>query len=45
MKPRGIYTRARVQEDVGKIVELYRLSGRISATVTPKLVQLDQNRV
>ncbi|WP_372707261.1 outer membrane protein assembly factor BamA [Brevundimonas sp.] len=45
LKPRGIYTRARVQEDVGKIVELYRLSGRISATVTPKLVQLEQNRV
>ncbi|MBU1384302.1 MAG: outer membrane protein assembly factor BamA [Alphaproteobacteria bacterium] len=45
LAPRGIYTRARVQEDVGKIVELYRLSGRISATVTPKLVQLEQNRV
>lgn len=45
LKPRGIYTRARIQEDVGKIVELYRLSGRISATVTPKIVQLDQNRV
>lgn len=45
LAPRGIYTRARVQEDVGKIIELYRLSGRISATVTPKLVQLDQNRV
>lgn len=45
LKPRGIYTRAHVQEDVGKIVELYRLSGHISATVTPKLVQLEQNRV
>ncbi|MGQ3112699.1 MAG: outer membrane protein assembly factor BamA [Brevundimonas sp.] len=45
LAPRGIYTRAKVQEDVGKIIELYRLSGRISATVTPKLVQLDQNRV
>ncbi|MGV9006091.1 MAG: outer membrane protein assembly factor BamA [Brevundimonas sp.] len=45
IQPRGIYTRARIQEDVGKIVELYRLSGRISATVTPKLVQLEQNRV
>lgn len=43
--PRGIYTRARVQEDVGSIIELYRLGGRISATVTPKLVQLEQNRV
>lgn len=45
LKPRGIYTRARIQEDVGKIVELYRLSGRIGATVTPKIVQLEQNRV
>ena len=45
LRPRRIYTRARIQEDVGKIVELYRLSGRISATVTPKIVQLDQNRV
>lgn len=45
LRPRGIYTRARIQEDVGKIVELYRLSGRISATVTPKIVQLEQNRV
>lgn len=43
--PRGIYTRSRVQEDVGSIIELYRLGGRISATVTPKLVQLEQNRV
>ena len=45
IKPRGIYTRAKIQEDVGAIVELYRLQGRISATVTPKLVQLEQNRV
>ena len=45
LRPRGIYTRAKVQEDVGSIVELYRLQGRISATVTPKLVQLEQNRV
>jgi outer membrane protein insertion porin family len=45
LRPRGIYTRARIQEDVGKIVELYRLSGRIGATVTPKIVQLEQNRV
>jgi len=45
ISPRGIYTRARVQDDVGKIVELYRLSGRISATVSPQIVQLDQNRV
>lgn len=45
IRPRGIYTQARVQRDVQAIVELYRLSGRISATVTPKLVELDQDRV
>lgn len=45
IRPRGVYTPSRVQDDVQSIVELYRLSGRISATVTPKLVQLEQNRV
>lgn len=45
IRPRGIYTPARVQEDVQSIIELYRLSGRISATVTPKLVELEQNRI
>lgn len=45
VRPRGVYTRARVQAEVQRIVELYRRAGRISATVTPKLVQLEQNRV
>ncbi|HEV2365031.1 MAG TPA: outer membrane protein assembly factor BamA [Caulobacteraceae bacterium] len=45
VRPRGIFTRARVQEDVERIVELYRREGRISATVTPKIVQLPQRRV
>ncbi|MBW8318315.1 MAG: outer membrane protein assembly factor BamA, partial [Rhizobium sp.] len=34
VRPRGIFTRAKVQQDVQRIVELYRRSGRISATVT-----------
>jgi outer membrane protein insertion porin family len=45
VRPRGIFTRARVEQDVQRIVELYRRSGRISATVTPKIVQLPQKRV
>ena len=45
IRPRGIFTRAKVEEDVGRIVELYRRSGRISATVTPKIVELPQKRV
>ncbi len=45
VRPRGIFTRARVQQDVQRIVELYRRSGRISANVTPQIVQLPQKRV
>jgi outer membrane protein insertion porin family len=45
VRPRGIFTRSRVQQDVQRIVELYRRSGRISATVTPKIVELPQKRI
>ncbi len=45
IRPRGIFTKAKVQEDVQRIVELYRKSGRISAVVTPKIVELPQKRV
>ncbi len=43
--PRGIFTKSHVLADVQRIVELYRRSGRISATVTPKIVELPQKRV
>jgi len=45
LKPRVVYTRAKVQSDVTRIVELYRRGGRFSATVEPKIIQLPQNRV
>ncbi len=45
IRPRGVFTRAKVEEDVGRIVELYRRAGRISATVTPKIIELPQRRV
>jgi outer membrane protein insertion porin family len=45
IRPRGIFTRAKVQADVQRVIELYRRSGRISATVTPKVVELPQKRV
>jgi len=45
LRPRAIFTRARTQQDVQRIVELYRRSGRISAVVTPKVVELPQKRV
>ncbi|MEM7458170.1 MAG: outer membrane protein assembly factor BamA [Pseudomonadota bacterium] len=43
--PRGIFTAARVQADVQRILELYRQAGRFSATVEPQYKPLDQNRV
>jgi outer membrane protein insertion porin family len=45
VRPRGIFTKSKVQTDVGRIIELYRRSGRISATVTPQIIQLPQKRV
>ncbi|HET9159092.1 MAG TPA: outer membrane protein assembly factor BamA, partial [Caulobacteraceae bacterium] len=45
VRPRGIFTPAKVQQDVQRIIELYRRSGRISATITPKIVELPQKRV
>ncbi|HZC16557.1 MAG TPA: outer membrane protein assembly factor BamA [Caulobacteraceae bacterium] len=45
VRPRGIYTKAKVEADVQRIVELYRRSGRISVSVTPQIVALPQKRV
>ena len=45
VRPRGIFTRAKAQGDVGRILELYRRQGRISATVEPQIVELPQKRV
>lgn len=44
-RPRVVFTRAKVQADVKRILELYRRSGRFNATVDPKIIQLEQNRV
>ncbi len=43
--PRQIFTRSKVRADVERIIELYKRQGRFAATVEPKMVQLDQNRV
>lgn len=45
LAPRQVFTRSKAAADVGRIVELYKRSGRFAAEVTPKLVQLEQNRV
>jgi outer membrane protein insertion porin family len=45
LKPRTIYTRTKIQNDVKRILDIYRRSGRYSAKVDPKIITLDQNRV
>ena len=45
LRPRVVYTRSRVQNAVGRILELYRRNGRYGATVEPKVIHLPQNRV
>ena len=45
LRPRVVYTRTRVQSDVQRIHDLYRRNGRFAATVEPKVIKLDQNRV
>ena len=45
LKPRLVFSRTKVQADVKRLLDVYRRSGRFAATVEPKVVQLDQNRV
>ena len=45
LRPRIVYTRTRVQNDVRRILDIYRRSGRFAASVEPKVIQLEQNRV
>jgi outer membrane protein insertion porin family len=45
LRPRVVYTRSRVQNDVTRILDLYRRHARFAATVEPKIIQLPENRV
>lgn len=45
LKSRAVYTRARVQADVQRILTVYRRGGRFAARVEPKIINQEQNRV
>ncbi|WP_137392430.1 outer membrane protein assembly factor BamA [Rhodoligotrophos defluvii] len=45
LKPRMVFTRARVQSDVQRLQALYRRSGLFAARIEPKVIRLPQNRV
>jgi len=44
-RARQVFTRARVQADVERILTIYRRGGRYNASVEPKIIKLDQGRV
>jgi outer membrane protein insertion porin family len=44
-KERGTLSRATVQSDVQRVVELYRRSGRYDVSVVPKIIDLPNSRV
>jgi outer membrane protein insertion porin family len=45
LKPRQVFTRAKVQADVNRLYQLYQRQGRFSVKIDPKIINLDQNRV
>jgi outer membrane protein insertion porin family len=44
-QPRGTFSRPMVQADTQRLVEMYRRAGRFDVTVTPKIIELPNNRV
>ncbi|MEQ1648781.1 MAG: outer membrane protein assembly factor BamA [Hyphomicrobiaceae bacterium] len=45
LKSRAVFTRAKAQADVQRILDVYRRQGRFAAAVQPKLIELDNGRV
>ena len=45
LKARSVFTRAKVQSDVQRVLDVYRRQGRFAAAVEPKIIELEQDRV
>jgi outer membrane protein insertion porin family len=45
LRPRAVFTPQQAQADRQRILDLYARRGRFAATVEPKVIELDQNRV
>lgn len=45
LKQRGNFTKAKLNSDLQRILELYKRTGRINASVKPKVKFLEQNRI
>ena len=45
LRPRIVFSRSKVRADVQRILGIYRAGGRFAASIEPKVIQLEQNRV
>jgi len=45
LKPRSVFTESKARGDAQRILDVYRRQGRFAASVEPKLIELEQNRV
>lgn len=45
VRPRQVFTRSKIQNDVTRLYQVYRRNGRFSAQIEPKIIELDQNRI
>lgn len=45
LKPRGNFTKAKLNNDIIRLMELYKRTGRINVEIVPKVKFLEQNRI
>ncbi len=45
LRPRQVYTKTKLQNDVSRIYQLYQRGGRFAVAIDPKIIELDQNRI
>ncbi|MEM8834036.1 MAG: outer membrane protein assembly factor BamA [Pseudomonadota bacterium] len=45
LRSRQVFTKTKIQNDLSRLYEIYRRTGRFSAEIEPKIIELDQNRV
>ena len=45
IKVRDVFTKSKIQNNLQRILALYRASGRYEAVIEPKIIYLEQNRV
>lgn len=45
LKPRSVFTKARVQSDTQRVLDVYQRQGLFTASVEPKVINVDNNRV